>query len=102
MQSLLVALYAYFLSPVLTLLFFLLLAYVVFSWLLVGNVVSLHNPIARQIWSILQSVIEPLAQPIRRYVPPLGQLDLSIFILALAILFTRDWLLPTVINAMPG
>ena len=99
MSSLLIALYQFFLSPLLTLLFFLLLAYVIFGWLVVGGVVSLQNPTARQIYGILQSVIEPLARPIRRFIPPLGQLDLSIFVLALAILFTRDWLLPTLINA---
>ena len=93
----LAALYAYFLSPILTLLFFILLAYVIFGWLLVGGVVSLHNPTARQIYTLLSSVVEPLAAPIRRIVPPLGQLDLSIFILALLILFLRDWLLPSII-----
>lgn len=99
MTSLLVALYTYFLSPVLTLIFFILIAYVIFGWLVVGGVVSLHNPTARQIYGLLEGVVEPLARPIRRVVPPLGQLDLSIFVLALIILFTRDWLLPTVINA---
>lgn len=100
MSSLLVALYTFFLSPVLTLLFFILLAYVIFGWLLVGGVVSIQNPTARQIYTLLTSVVEPLARPIRKVVPPLGQLDLSIFVLALLILFTRDWLLPTVINSV--
>ncbi|MCI4643774.1 MAG: YggT family protein [Hyphomonadaceae bacterium] len=87
-------LYIYFLAPILTLVFFILLAYVIFGWLVVGGVVSLHNPTARQIYSLLSSVVEPLAAPIRRVIPPLGQLDLSIFVLALILLFLRDWLLP--------
>lgn len=93
----LAALYAYFLSPILTLIFFVLLAYVIFGWLVVGGVVSMHNPTARQIYSVLASVVEPLAAPIRRILPPLGQLDLSIFVLALIILFLRDYLLPGLI-----
>lgn len=98
MYDLLIALYAYFLSPLLTLLFILLFVYVIFGWLVVGGVVSLHNPTARQIYGLLEGVIEPLARPIRRVIPPLGQLDLSVFVLALAILFTRDWLLPSFIS----
>jgi YggT family protein len=97
--DLLVALYTYFLSPLITLIFFILLAYVIFGWLVVGGVVSMHNPTARQIYQMLASVIEPMARPIRRVVPPLGQLDLSIFVLALGLLFIQDWLLPTLISA---
>jgi len=100
-QSFLFAVYSYFLNPILTLLFFVLLIYVVFSWLFSFGVVSMHNPTARQIYDLLASVIEPLARPIRNVLPPLGQLDLSILVLALGILFTRDWLLPTIIRAVP-
>lgn len=99
MYDLLFALYTYFLSPLITLIFFILLAYVIFGWLVVGGVVSMHNPTARQIYQMLASVIEPMARPIRRVVPPLGQLDLSIFVLALGLLFIQDWLLPTLISA---
>lgn len=100
MSSLLIALYTYFLSPLLTLLLIILFAYVIFGWLVVGGVVSMQNPTARQIYTLLASVVEPLARPIRKVVPPLGQLDLSIFVLALGILFTQDWLLPTIITSI--
>ncbi len=94
------ALYAYLVYPVLTLLIFILFAYVVFSWLVVGGVVSMHNPTARQIYQMLASVIEPLTRPIQRVVPPLGQLDLSVFILGLALFFARDWLFPRLMLGM--
>ena len=98
MHSLLVAIYSYFLNPILTLLLFIIFAYVVMSWLLMGGVLSMRNPTVRQIQSVLDSVMLPMLRPIQRYVPPLGQLDLSVFLLALGILFTRDWLLPVLIN----
>ena len=101
LQSLLIALYQYFFNPILTVLFFVLLIYVVFGWLFTFGVIQMHNPTARQLYQLLESVIEPLARPIRQVVPPLGQLDLSIFVLALVLLFTRDWLLPTLIGAVP-
>jgi YggT family protein len=98
MYSFLIAIYSYFLNPILTLLLFILFAYIVMSWLVMGGVLSMRNPTVRQIQYILDSVMLPLLRPIQRYVPPLGQLDLSVFLLALGIMFTRDWLLPTVIG----
>ena len=98
MHSLLVAIYSYFLNPILTLLLFLIFGYVIMSWLLMAGVISMRNPTVRQIQSVLDSVMLPLLRPIQRYVPPLGQLDLSVFLLALGILFTRDWLLPQFIG----
>ena len=92
-MSLFSALIAYFLIPILTIVFYVLIAYVIFGWLVVGGVVSLQNPTARQIYSMLASVVEPLSAPIRRVVPPLGQLDFSVMILALIILFLRDYVL---------
>ncbi|MEO0466110.1 MAG: YggT family protein [Pseudomonadota bacterium] len=97
MFDLLLALYNYFLSPLLTLLIFVLLAYVIMGWLFTFGVINPHNPTARQIFNVLHSIVDPMARPIRRFVPPLGQLDLSILILFLIIQFVNGWLLPRVI-----
>ncbi|RIJ26075.1 YggT family protein [Henriciella barbarensis] len=101
-QDLALALYQYFVYPILTLILFALFAYVIMSWLFTFNVLSPYGQIARQIYSMLESVLEPLLRPIRNTIPPLGQLDLSVFILALLILFFRDWLFPQLLFAMPG
>ena len=98
MYSLLVAIYSYFLHPILSLLLIILFVYVIMSWLIMGGVISMRNPTVRQIQSVLDSVMLPLLRPIQRHVPPLGQLDLSVFLLALGIFFTRDWLLPVLIG----
>ncbi|HIG24077.1 MAG TPA: YggT family protein [Henriciella marina] len=102
MQDLALALYQYFIYPILTLILFALFAYVIMSWLFTFNILSPYGQIARQVYSMLESVLEPLLRPIRNTIPPLGQLDLSVFILALLILFTRDWLFPRLLFAMPG
>jgi hypothetical protein len=60
MHSLLVAIYSYFLNPILTLLLFLIFAYVIMSWLVVGGVLSMRNPTVRQIQYVLDSVMLPL------------------------------------------
>ena len=101
MQDLLSALYLYFISPILTIYFFAIIAYVVLGWLLMAGVVEQRNMTVQQIYSFLHSIIEPVAGPIRRFVPPLGNLDLSVLIILLAIPFVRDWLLPRAIMAVP-
>lgn len=101
MQSLLAAIHGYFLSPVLTIFFFALLVYVVLGWLMVGGVVDNRNQTVRSIYQFLFQIIEPVARPIRRIIPPLGNLDLSILVIALAIPFVRDWLIPRIILAVP-
>jgi len=101
LSELLLALHAYFLSPVLTIFFWALLVYVILSWLLVGGVVDQRNQTVRGIYNFLYQIIEPVAQPIRRVIPPLGSLDLSILVIALAIPFLRDYLLPRVFMSIP-
>jgi YggT family protein len=96
------ALHQYFFYPILTIILFALFAFVIMSWLFMFNVLSPYGPRARQVYSMLVSVLEPFLRPIRNTIPPLGQLDLSVFILALLILFIRDYLLPTLILALPA
>ena len=49
--------------------FFAILAYVILSWVSPGG----YNPAI----SLLTSVVEPLLQPLRRWIPAIGGLDLS-------------------------
>lgn len=98
MRDLFWALHSYFIAPILTIYFFCLLAYVILGWLMVGGVVDNRNQTVRSIYTFLHSIIEPVAAPIRRFIPPIGQLDLSIMLLALTILFTRDWAIPRLIS----
>jgi YggT family protein len=101
LQDLLAALHGYFISPILTIYFFMLLAYVILGWLMVGGVVDNRNQTVRSIYQFLFQIIEPVARPIRRFIPPLGNLDLSILVIALAIPFLRDWAIPRFILAIP-
>ena len=68
---------------------------------MIGGVVDNRNQTVRSIYNFLFQVIEPVARPIRRIIPPLGNLDLSILVVALAIPFLRDYLIPRVILAIP-
>lgn len=54
---------------VLRLYFFVIIAYVILSWVAPGT----YNPVA----SLLSSMAEPVLAPLRRIIPPIGGIDLS-------------------------
>ncbi|MEO1303441.1 MAG: YggT family protein [Pseudomonadota bacterium] len=101
MQSLLAAIHGYFISPILSIYFIALLVYVILGWLMMGGVVDNRNQTVRSIYQFLYSIIEPVARPIRRIIPPIGNLDLSVLVIALMIPFLRDWLIPRFILLIP-
>lgn len=101
MRDLLLALHSYFISPLLTLLFFAIFIYVVMSWLFASNMIDGRNQTARNIWNMLEGVIEPLAKPLRKTLPTFGRLDLSVLVIILAIPFVRDYAIPRLIMLVP-
>jgi YggT family protein len=50
-----------------------------------------YNPVVR----FLVQVTDPVLRKIRRYVPPMGGLDLSPMILIVALVFLQSFLVPT-------
>ncbi len=62
---------------VLNIYFFLILAYVILSWVASGA----YNPAVL----LLTSIVEPVLRPFRRWIPPIGGLDLSPLFVFIAI-----------------
>lgn len=63
-----------------------LIIMVIMSWLVIANPAAGQNPL----YPITHSIIEPLAAPLRRIIPPIGGLDLSILVLFLGIQFAKN------------
>jgi YggT family protein len=80
------------------LVWWLILASVVLSWLFAFNIVNVNNPTVRQIAHGLSRVTEPLLAPIRRILPAMGGLDLSPIILLLGLEFVRRLLIETLVK----
>ena len=59
----------------------------IFSWMLVFGV---RNKIVLRANRALASITEPIIAPIRRYVPPIGGLDLSYMVVVLLLVFIRS------------
>ncbi|MES0869541.1 YggT family protein [Pseudovibrio sp. SCP19] len=70
---------------ILNLYWWVVIANVIFSWLYAFNVVNSSNQFIAMIGQTLYNLTEPLLRPIRRFLPPMGGLDLSPIILLLGI-----------------
>ena len=56
---------------------FIMIVHIIMSWLINFQVLNLHQPLVRQIWDGLNRLLEPIYQPIRRFMPNTGGLDLA-------------------------
>ncbi|HSV30273.1 MAG TPA: YggT family protein [Candidatus Omnitrophota bacterium] len=65
------------------------LAMVIFSWLLAFGVVNTYNNAVRTIGDVLHRLTEPVLRPIRRIMPDVGPVDLSPIALWLLIMFLQ-------------
>ena len=73
-----------FISSLITLYIYVIIAGAVMSWLIAFNVVNPYNQFVRSIWQALNAMTEPLLRPIRRWMPDLGGIDISPVVLILA------------------
>lgn len=55
----------------------------VMSWLIAFNVANPRNPMIGQIYLLTRRLTEPFLQPLRRYVPSFGGLDMAFLVLFL-------------------
>jgi YggT family protein len=79
----------YVIDLALVLYIWVLIALVVFSWLVALNLVDVRNQAIAMIGQFLVRITEPGLRPIRNAVPKVGGIDISPFILFLIIMFIR-------------
>ncbi len=78
---------------ILDIVWFFILAHVIMSWLISFQVLNLHQQFVAQIWYGLNRILEPLYGPIRRFIPPMGGLDLAPLVLLIGVYALRIVLL---------
>jgi YggT family protein len=89
-----------FISYILRLYIYVLVAAAVFSWLIAFNVVNFRNPVVAAIGQFLYAITEPVLRPIRRFMPNMGGLDLSPLIVVLIIIFIQMVIIPNLARAL--
>lgn len=89
-----------FISYLITLYTYIVIASVVMSWLISFNVINLYNPVVRTIWDALGAVTEPLLRPILRFtqrlIPDLKGIDISPIFLLLGCMFVQSVIIPNI------
>lgn len=74
---------------ILDILWFIIIAHIIMSWLINFQVLNLHQPLVAQIWQGLTRVLEPLYGPVRRILPPMQGLDLAPLVVLLGVFALR-------------
>ncbi|MHA1569923.1 MAG: YggT family protein [Alphaproteobacteria bacterium] len=69
-----------------------LIIHVILSWLIAFNVINTYNRFVNMIGGFTYQLTEPALKRIRRFVPTVGSVDLSVLVLILVIWFVRKLL----------
>ena len=85
-----------FISYLITLYVYIIIAGAVMSWLIAFNVINPYNQFVRSIWQGLNALTEPVLRPIRRRMPDLGGIDISPLVLILILFFIQSVILPNI------
>ncbi|WP_323037993.1 YggT family protein [Pararhodobacter sp.] len=74
---------------ILNVIWWIVIAHVVMSWLINFQVLNLRQPLVAQIWDGLNKLLDPIYSRIRTFLPSMGGLDLAPLIVLLAIYAIR-------------
>jgi YggT family protein len=74
---------------ILDVVWFIIIAHVVMSWLISFQVLNTRQPLVYQIWTGLENLLRPIYDPIRRVLPATGGLDLSPLVALIAVAALR-------------
>ena len=70
--------------------FWVIIASVVISWLIAFEVVNTRNQQAANLVDLLNRATEPVYKPIRKYIPPIGGIDLTPIVVIFGIYILTD------------
>jgi YggT family protein len=76
----------------------LIIASAIVSWLVAFDVINMRNRLANQVVRFLDQVTRPILRPLRRFIPPLGGLDLTPMIVIIVLMAADQALLPALAN----
>jgi YggT family protein len=73
----------------LNIVYFIVIAHVIMSWLINFQVLNLRQPLVAQIWDGLNRLLEPIYSRVRRVVPQMGGLDLAPLVVLIGVAVAR-------------
>ncbi|MDF3415253.1 YggT family protein [Sulfitobacter sp. M57] len=73
----------------LNIIYFIVIAHVIMSWLINFQVLNLRQPLVAQIWDGLNRLLEPIYSRLRSVLPQMGGLDLAPLALLIGVAVAR-------------
>ena len=74
---------------ILDVVWFLMIAHIIMSWLINFQVLNLRQPLVATLWDGLNRMLEPIYAPVRRLLPNTGGLDLAPLVVFVIIIIIR-------------
>jgi YggT family protein len=74
---------------ILNVIYYVVIAHIIMSWLINFQVLNLRQPLVAQLWDGLNRLLEPVYGRIRSFLPNMGGLDLAPLIVLLAVYAAR-------------
>lgn len=88
-------------DTIIALVIVILIVFVVISWLYAFDIVSRRNGAIFSIYEFCRRLTDPILRPLRRLIPPIGGVDLSVLVLLLLLQLLRQ-LLPWLHGVLTG
>ena len=76
---------AYILSQAIDIFIIIIVLQVAINWLVIFGVINIENNRARQLVGLLQRVTDPVYKPLRKYIPPIGGIDITPIVVILGL-----------------
>lgn len=73
----------------LNIVWFVIVAHVIMSWLINFQVLNLRQPLVAQIWDGLNRLLEPVYSRVRSFLPQMGGLDLAPLVVLISVAILR-------------
>jgi YggT family protein len=83
----------YLVNAALNIVVFLIFINALVSWLILFEVINLRNRRAYEVVRMLDRAVSPLLAPLRRFIPPLGGMDVTPVILIILIFGVQTYLM---------
>ena len=72
---------------------FILIIWIVLSWLISFNIVNRYQPFVSRLYQFLEQLTDPVLKHIRKYVPLIGSVDVTPVILFIVLNFVKNLLI---------
>ncbi len=78
--------------------FYIIIASVIISWLIAFEVLNIKNPQAQNLINLLNKLTEPVYKPLRKFIPPIGGIDITPIIVIFAIFLLQNLIVRMMYN----